>query len=196
MFLLDLNLFLEGKLILLDLSEEYQLPQIQSSCVKYITEADKSGTQSLKFISYLQKHKELQHILKTCLKNLQTIPLRDILQNEDFLILDDQTKLLVTSTRAEHLEQTMDEHKMFARTLVEKLYQSVHNSYIGQLTEKGYEESLLAYCEKKDQHKSDVKSLHCKFDISCESCRRRVRMVKEFKVRMKDVEEMMERLCD
>ena len=77
-------------------------------------------------------------------------------------------------------------------SLVNELYLSAHRTFIEQLTEKGYEESLLSYCEQKDQHKTNKPGQ--KFDINCISCRRRVRTIKEFTVMEKDVADHMERL--
>ena len=83
-------------------------------------------------------------------------------------------------------------HTTGTESLIKNLYLSAHQTYVEQLQEKGYEESLLGYCEQKDQHKQ--RKAGQRFDITCTSCRRRVRMTKEFTVKMKDVADLMDNL--
>jgi len=179
---------------LLDLSEEYQVAQLHSACVDFITNADKSGVKAIKFIPVLNRY-GLKNLEEICLDSLKTTGLDIITDHEDFQKCDDFTKNLITSTRGEYLERLMNEYRKDMDSLLRQLFQAAHHTYIEQLTDKGYEESVLSICERKDQHKL-AKQGHCKFDFDCSSCRRRVRTTKEFTVKVKDVIPLMDKLLD
>lgn len=185
-FILDSNFA-----FLLALSDEFQLSQIHSECIKYIKEADKSGLNAIKYINIVSKF-NIKSLEEICLQNVKSVCNKHLSESEDFQELDDSTKLLIITTRVEHIETIIKKYEKPLYLLLKYLYHSANASYIDKLRQKGYDETVLSYCEKRNEH--TIQKPGVKFDISCDSCRNRLKVTKEFTVKTHEVCDLMEDL--
>ena len=85
------------------LSEEYQMSQLQVSCVNFILQADKSGTKYIRYLP-LVRRLGLKDVEEKCLESINSTSLQEILQNQDFQDADDGCKLVIVLEKGKRLE--------------------------------------------------------------------------------------------
>ena len=95
---------------LLDLSEEYQLLQLQKDCISFLHQADKSTENAIKFIPLFRRF-GLKDLEEVCFNKIKSMPFTELLHNEDFQNSNDVTKLNIFLAKGQYLEGNMSDFR-------------------------------------------------------------------------------------
>lgn len=176
---------------LLLLADEFQMDQLHEVCVKHIKLANKYGINALKYM-YAVKRFNINNLQEECVNELANIRSEELLQYEGFQILDDITKLAITTARVKQLETIIRKYKQSTEPLVGYLYNRANDGYVKFLQEQQLDDSIFTKCDGQECHKN--KKMGQNFDFECKLCRKRIKLGKRFLVNTIEISEMLDRL--
>ena len=176
---------------LLELSDEFQMDQLRSQCIKYIINADKTGINAIKYLSVARRF-NIENVEENCLQEVVNMPNETLTTSEEYQQLDDNTKLAIITEKSKYQEDMISQYKQTLTPFIEYIYNRANDGYVYFLREQGLTESIFTRCDQQDDHQN--KRMGQKFDYRCSLCRKRVTTAKEFTVNTKEICEKLETL--
>lgn len=167
---------------MLELSEEYQMEQLQSQCIQYLNKADKTGLKSLRYLEHADQY-DLAETVSTCILELASVPFAELEKDDSYQRLPDKLKNLVLTLKTQQHEKRRSKTDRLIEKLFESFYQSASEGYTKFLREQGLESTILNRCPFDEKH---VVTKHATikhhsgrtFNPHCAACRKIVTVPK------------------